>query len=240
MTKIPKYNILAVITARGGSKGIPRKNIIKFIGKPLLAHVLQKALKSKYITRVVVSSEDNEILSVAKKYGGKEVILKRPEELARDNSLSLPVVQHAVKEVEKKDKVKFDFIILLQPTTPLMTIEDIDNAIEKLIKTKADTVVSVCEINDAHPIKIKKIVNDKLVQYVDSMKENIFRRQDMPKAYKRNGGIYANKRNVVMKENSLYGIEKDCRAYIMPRERSIDINSIEDLYLAEIIYKKYS
>jgi len=239
MTKVPKYNILAVITARGGSKEIPRKNIIKFIGKPLLVHVLQKALKSKYITRTVVSSEDNEILSVAKKYGGKEVVLKRPMAFAKDKSPSLPVVQHAVKEVEKKDKIKFDFVILLQPTTPLMTTEDIDNAIEKLIKTKADTVVSVCEINDTHPIKIKKIVDDKLVQYVDSMKENIFRRQDMPNAYKRNGGIYANKRDVVMKENSLYGIEKDCRAYIMPRERSVDINSIEDLYLAEIIYKKW-
>lgn len=238
MKKGPKYNILAVITARGGSKGIPRKNIVKFAGKPLLAHVLQKALKSKYITKVVVSSEDNEILSVAKKYGGDEVVLKRPSELAKDNSPSLPVVQHAVETIEKKDKIKFDFVVLLQPTTPLMTTRDIDNAVEKLIKTKADTVVSVCEINDTHPIKIKKIIDDKLVQYIDSIKENIFRRQDMPKAYKRNGGIYANKRDIVMKENSLYGTDKDCRAYIMPKERSIDINSIEDLYLAEIIYKK--
>ncbi|MEK7185045.1 MAG: acylneuraminate cytidylyltransferase family protein [Patescibacteria group bacterium] len=230
---------LAVITARGGSKGVPRKNIRLLNGKPLLWYSLTAALSSNLLTRVVVSSDDDEILAVAKQYGGERVVLKRPSELALDNSPSLPVVQHAVLEIEKRDGVIFDYVLLIQPTTPFILSSDIDNMLKLIIDTDADSVVSVCEINDTHPVKIKKIVDGRLVQYIDGMEENVFRRQDLPTAYKRNGGIYVNKRSVVMDKNSLHGNGVDCRAFIMPIERSVDINTPADFLLAEVIARNF-
>ncbi len=230
--------ILAVIPARGGSKGVPRKNIKPLGGKPLIHYVLNAALKSKLIDYVVVSSEDNEILSIAKKHGKnnkKFTLIKRPKSLARDKTLAVPVLKHAVEKIEKEKESTFDYIIMLQVTTPFITPDDIDKSIKKIIKTKADSVVSVYEINDTHPVKIKKIVDDKLIQYTPGLKENIFRRQDLTPAYKRNGGIYVSKRDVIMKDGLIWG--KVCRPYIMPAERSIDINSMVDFYLAEVVFK---
>lgn len=230
-----KPKILGVIPARGGSKGVPRKNIKSLAGKPLIYHIIQVALGSKYLTRVVISSEDEKIIKIAKKYGA-EAPFKRPKTLARDRTPSLPVVQHAVKETEKQMGIKFDYVVLLQATSPFTTSPDIDKAIEKLIKTKADSVVSVYQINDMHPVKMKKIINDRLFQFVPNLKETVFRRQDLSPIYKRNGGIYATKRDVIMKRSSLYG--RISRPYIMPPERSIDIDSKIDFWLAEEMIKR--
>jgi len=232
-----KYKVLGVITARGGSKGIPGKNVKLLNGKPLLSYTLTAALNSKYLDRVVVSSDSKKILDVAKKCGGESVILKRPKNLAKDGTPSLPVVKHAVREVENKMGQKFDYIALIQPTTPFLNSKDIDNVVKILIKNKARTVVSVCEVND-HPTRIKKIVNGKLIQYCKNLSETAVRRQDLPIAYKRNAGIYANTRKAVMDNNILYGFNGNCLPYIMPKERSVDINTINDFYLAEIIAKQ--
>lgn len=230
--------ILAVIPARGGSKGVPRKNIKLLGGKPLIYYILSAALKSKMLNHVAVSSEDEEILSVAKKYGKKSnklILVKRPKHLAKDSTLAQPVLKHAVDEIEKEKRREFDYIIMLQVTTPFVTSSDIDNAVKKIIKTKADSVVSVYQINDTHPVKIKKIINDRLYQYTPSLRETVFRRQDLPLAYKRNGGIYISRRDVVMKQNLIWG--RICRPYIMSPERSVDINNHVDFYLAEVMLK---
>ncbi len=230
--------ILAVIPARGGSKGVPRKNIKLLGGKPLVYYVLTAALKSTLIDYVAVSSEDEEILNIAKKIGKnnkKFILVKRPKSLAKDKTLTVPVVQHALEWVEKNKNLKFDHVAILQVTTPFLNENDIDKSIKKIIKTKADSIVSVNEINDTHPVKIKKIVGDALFQYAPGLKETIFRRQDLPLAYKRNGGIYLSKRDIIMKEGLMWG--RVTRPYIMPPERSVDINSIIDFHLAEVILK---
>jgi len=237
MKKYKGKKSIAVITARGGSKGVSRKNIRLLNGKPVLWYSLSAALKSRYLSKVVVSSEDGEILRAAGKYGGREVPLRRPKSLAKDTSPSAPVIEHAVKMVEKKMGEKFDNVILIQPSTPFIRAEDIDACIKKLVDTKCDTVVSVYEANDSHPLKMKKIVKGRLVQYVEGTKEHVWRRQDLPPVYKRNGGIYANTREMIMKYGYYHGSAGVCRAHIMSSERSVDINNMADFYLAEVIAK---
>ena len=144
---IKNKKIIAIIPARGGSKGVPRKNIKLLNGKPLISYSIRAALKSKFIDRVIVSTDDKEIAEIAKRYKA-EVPYLRPAELAQDTSPTLPVLQHAVKYLEEKENYKTDLIVLLQPTTPLILASDIDSAIKQLIKTKTNSCVSICEISE--------------------------------------------------------------------------------------------
>ncbi len=214
-----KYEILGLIPARGGSKGVPRKNIRILYGKPLIVYTIEEALKSRYLTKIVTSTDDEEIAKIAKESGTEVVI--RPKKLATDESLVIDAVKHAINFVEDKEGLKFDYIILLQPTSPLRTAQDIDNAIEKMINLKADSVVSVTEVGDKHPARMKKIVNDRIVDIFDKELDFV-PRQKLPKIYIRNGAIYGAKREVIYKNNSFIG--NDCVAYIMPAERSINID----------------
>jgi len=235
MKKQKKPKILGIIPVRGGSKSVPRKNIKLLAGKPLLYYILKAALGSKHLTKVVVSSEDDEILSVAKKIAGGEVLVKRPKSLAGDKTPDIPVIQHAVKKVEED---KFDYIVMLHATTPLVTTGDIDATIEKLLSSKtADSAVSVYKADDVHPIKMKKIVKGELVPYIKGLDENsTTRRQDLEPVYRRNAGIYVAKRDVMMKSGTVWG--KKVLPYIMPQERSVDINSEADFLIAEAMLKK--
>lgn len=215
---------------------MPRKNIKKLAGKPLLSYVLKAAKKSRFLTDLVVSSEDSEILAVAEKYGGRAVVLKRPKELAKNDTPDVPVLQHAVLAMENKKKIRYDLVVMLHATTPLLRTEDIDGCVKKLIKTGADSVVSVYKVTDTNPIKMKKIVADKLLPYVDGFNENTtIRRQDLPPVYRRNAGIYVSKRKVIMEDGKVWG--KDVRPFLMPEERSVDINSLLDFYFAEAAIK---
>ncbi|MEJ2304917.1 MAG: acylneuraminate cytidylyltransferase family protein [Anaerolineales bacterium] len=225
-------NILGVIPARGGSKSVPRKNIALVHGKPLLAYTIQAAQGSQRITHFVVSSEDPEIVAVAKRYGAP-VPFERPAELAADESPTLPVVQHALREMEMLEGIAFDYIVLLQPTTPLRLPEDIDAAVDKLIATGADSVISVCDVGAYHPARMRQIVDDRLVELPIREPKEMLRRQDLPPVYIRNGAVYAVKREVVIEHNSMVG--QVSRPYIMPDERSINVDSKLDLLLAEIL-----
>lgn len=229
--------ILGIIPARGGSKSIPKKNIAKLGGKPMLSYILSTALKSAYLSHVVVSSDDEEILRVAEKYGGKEVLLKRPRHLARDTTPDVPMLQHAVFCAEKKYGCTFDFVVQLHVTTPFLSSWDIDESLKKLLAhPMADSIVSVYRVDELHPKKLKKIVNGKLEQYVAEMMElTTSRRQDLEPVYKRNAGLYASKRAVVMESGRVWG--DYCLAYEMPRERSFDINNPIDLIVAESVLK---
>lgn len=224
-------NILGVITARGGSKRIPKKNIKELLGKPLIYYTIKAALASKLMTKVILSSDDDEIIGIGKDIG-VEVPFKRPRELADDTTPTIKVLIHAVNYVEKHQGFFPDIVVVLEPTSPLRTAEDIDKALKKHIETDADSVVSVVKTDHLHPIRAKKIENGVLCDYCLEEKEGV-RRQDLPPAYFRDGAFYSVKRDVMMKEHRLYG--KVTRPYIMPPERSIDINSELDFKLAEML-----
>ena len=223
-------DILGVITARGGSKRIPRKNLRLLRGKPLIQYTVEAALQSKLLTRVVVSSEDEEIMGLSRRLGA-EVPFRRPEELATDEATSVAVLVHAVDFMEKQG-FHPEIVVLLEPTSPLRLAEDIDNALRKHIETGADTVVSVTMTDHWHPIRAKKIEDDVLYDYCLEEKE-VRRRQDLRPAYFRNGCYYSVKRDILMNEHKLYG--KTVRPYIMPHERSIEIDEEIHFKLAELL-----
>jgi len=227
-------NTLGVIPARGGSKSVPRKNIALIHGKPLIAYTIEAAQRSRLLTHFLVSSDDPEIIAVARQYGARVPFI-RPAELATDTAPSLPVVQHAVGEMERMHGITYDYIVLLQPTTPLRLPEDIDAALEKLVTTGADSVISVCDVGAYHPARMRQIVDDRLVELPIREPKEMARRQDLPPVYIRNGAIYAVKRDVVMLQNTMSG--GDCRPYIMPEERSVNVDSKLDLLLAEIMLR---
>ncbi len=222
--------ILAIIPARGGSKGIPNKNIIDIGGNPLIKYTIDAALKSKMLTHCVVSTDSDVISDVAKSCGAM-VPFRRPDSLSDDKTLSLPVIQHAVNFMESDQGFLYDAIVMLQPTTPLRQTKDIDNAINMLFDTDADSVISVVDVEGYHPLRMKRVVDGKLINYIDQGHEDMRPRQKLPPVYIRNGAIYATRRNIMMKKNSFSGM--DSRAYIMPSDRSVNIDTHEDLLLAK-------
>jgi len=222
--------ILGVIPARGGSKGIPNKNIIEVGGNPLIHYTIKAGLESKILTHCVVSTESDEIERVAKEHGGS-VPFKRPEELSADNAISMPVMKHAIQFMEKQKKCKYDVVVMLQPTTPLRLAKDIDNSLILLEETQADAVISVTDVGANHPLRMKRVVDGRLINYIDQGYENMQPRQELPSVYIRNGAIYAVKRDVLMEDSSWVG--KDVRAYIMPSDRSVNIDTYEDLLLVK-------
>lgn len=232
---IKNKNILAITLARGGSKTVPNKNIKKILGKPLIAFTIEEVLKSKYIDDYIVSTDSKKIANVAKKFGAKVPFL-RPKNISRDNSAAQDALVHALNKYESMTNKKFDYIVEIMCTNPLKNFKDIDLCIEKIHKTKSDTVISVQRLYDHHPIRIKKIKNDRIFNFILPENERT-RRQDLkPYAYIRNGSIYAISRNTLKKNKSKIG--KISRPYIMPDERSINIDEKIDFLIAELMLKK--
>ena len=204
-------------------------------GIPLIAYTIIEAKKSRLLTDFMVSSDDHEILEVTRDYGDI-TNYKRPTELAEDDTTSEDALIHAVNWMERTNKIKYDYIIELMCTNPLKTFHDIDGCINKLIKTEAQSVIGVTKLDDHHPARIKKIENDRILDFC--LPETSSRRQDLkPDAYIRNGSIYALRRDTLMVENKRFGSE-DSRPYIMPIERGVNIDNYLDLELAEILLKK--
>jgi CMP-N-acetylneuraminic acid synthetase len=183
----------------------------------------------------VLSTEDEEIAMVGKKYGAL-VPFKRPKELAEDHITSLPVVQHAIKEMEKINGFKYDIIVYIQPTAPLCRVEDIEACMEVLISNSfyksAVTAVKVA----THPFKMKRLINgDQLVNYIDQGFEDMRPRQALPPVYRRSGAVYASRRAVVMEEGTLVG--DPCKAILVPEETAVDIDRPVDLELVRFLIK---
>ncbi len=232
-------NILGVITARGGSKGIPFKNIKPLGGKPLIAYTIDIAKKSKLINHLIVSTDDKDIADVCIKYGAS-VPFMRPAELAQDGTPHVPVMQHAIDFYEKANNIVVDYVIILQPTSPFRTVDDIDMTLQKLIDSGADSAVSLVEVpSSANPVKIKKLEGDKVLPYSIPEIEGT-RRQDLPVAYRRSGAVYSMRRDLIMKDNRLYG--DNIVGHVVPKERSIDIDYpldwIQAEYMLEELKKK--
>ncbi|MGM8213705.1 acylneuraminate cytidylyltransferase family protein [Virgibacillus sp. W0430] len=223
---INNKTILAIIPARGGSKGVPRKNIKKLAGKPLIAWTIEEAKKSKYIDRLIVSSEDKEIINVAKQYRC-EVPFVRPKELALDDTPGIDPILHALEQFPS-----YDYIVLLQPTSPLRTVNDIDNAIETAIENNGIAVVSVTVSENTPYWMFKLDKNNKMKSFLENNKLPI-RRQDLSKAYMLNGAIYVSGTEKLIQQRAF--IQSETIAYIMPKERSYDIDSELDFKMCELL-----
>jgi CMP-N,N'-diacetyllegionaminic acid synthase len=223
-------HILAVITARGASKGLPGKNIKELGGKPLIAYSIEAANASRLISHVVVSTDDPQIAEVSRQWGG-EVPFMRPVELATDSARHLGVMQHAVTFMEDSLGVVFDAAIILQPTSPFRLPEDIDDTISKLFDTNSDSAVSICEVEtSSHPIKMKRLEGGFLVPYVVEEPEGTIR-QFHPPCYKRSSAVYVTRRDTLINEGRVYGSK--IAAHIVPADRSIDIDTPRDWAIAE-------
>jgi CMP-N-acetylneuraminic acid synthetase len=226
--------VLAIVPARGGSKGIARKNLRILGGLPLIVHTLQAALESRFITDLIVSTDDQEIANVAKMHN-IDVPFLRPYDLASDEAAQLDVVLHALTTVERARQVQYDVVLLLQPTAPLRAAEDIDNALEQLFVTGASSVVSFYRVEQGHPYYMYSLDGDRPKPLLD-VPSHITRRQDFPAVYVRNGAIYAVRREVLVSQRSFYG--QDMRAYVMPFDRSVNIDTEVDLALAEFLLQR--
>jgi CMP-N-acetylneuraminic acid synthetase len=225
-----RIRVLGIVPARGGSKGIPHKNIVPLLGKPLLAYTAETALASKRLTRIVLSTEDKDIARVGHQCG-LEVPFLRPPELARDETPTLPVLQDVVRKLEVTGE-SYDAVFILQPTNPLRRTEDIDGAIELLERTDADSVISFVDVGEKHPARMKILTSEGRVidpPYAEQYEGQ--RRQELPRLYLREGSVYLTRRAVLMKQNSVKG--NDCRAWIIPPERACNIDTAFDLFLAE-------
>jgi len=230
--------ILALIMARGSSKSIPRKNIYPLLGKPLLAYTCETALGSQLVTRIVLSTDDEEIAAVGLSCG-VEVPFMRPFELAQDDTPILPVIQYTLRTLEERENYRPAVIVLLQPTSPLRQAHHIDEALNLLIETGADSVASVVPVpHHFNPVSIMQIENGRLIPFIKGEGTRILRRQDKPEVYARNGpAILAMRYNTVTKGQGLFGAE--CVAYIMDNYSSVDIDTEEDLAYAEFLMKRY-
>jgi len=217
---------LAIIPARGGSKRLPKKNILPLAGKPLITWTIEAAKKSKYIDKIVVSSDDDEILKIAQNHSVKT--LKRTKKLASDTATSIDVVKNIITHYPQ-----YDFIILLQPTSPFRTNQHIDEAIETLINKQADAIISVCETEHS-PLWCNTLKKNGSMSHFLNNKLLNKRSQDLEKFYRLNGAIYIINTKKLLQKNSFF-LEKNIYAYIMPQETSIDIDTNLDFQFAEFL-----
>ena len=223
--------ILAIIPARGGSKRLPHKNVLDLAGKPLVAWSIESALSSKYIDRVILSSDDEEIIKVAKEWGC-DIPFTRPKELAQDNSRSIDLVTHALNTLEEE----YDDVILLQPTSPLRTSEDIDNAIEQFYAKDATSVIGVCEVEHS-PLWSNTLDESLSMNNFLDDKYNNSRSQDLPTYYRINGAFYMSRVASVLKEESFF-VKENIYAFVMSQEHSVDIDTKLDFIIAEAVLKE--
>lgn len=224
--------MIAIIPARGGSKGLPGKNIMDLRGKPMIAYTIEAALSSKYITEVIVSTDDLEIYNIALTHGATDTFL-RPRELATDTSRAIDNYIYTLERLKKEYGLNVDKFIVLQPTSPLRTAQDIDKAIELFESKNADSVISYCE--EHHPISWHKYIN------TNGKFENIFpdslnNRQDQRVSYFPNGAIFIFKYSLIRSGKYYFD---NTYPYLMPRNRSVDIDTLEDFEYLEFLMEKY-
>ncbi len=229
------YKVLGVTLARGGSKGIPKKNIYSVNNSPLISYTIDAALGAQLFTNYIVSTDCTEIAAVAD-FHGAEVPFMRPDELSGDTVWSRDALKHAVLECEKIHNIKYDYVIELPCVSPLRTSEHILEAFDLMIKEQSDSVTSVAMMQDKHPVRMKRIVDGCLQDFCEEFPEGEgSRRQDLEPCYIRNGAIYGMTRDCIVEDFSRHG--KRCLAYIMDDDSSVNVDTMNDLRLAEIIIK---
>ncbi len=238
-------SILCTICARGGSKGLSNKALRKINNKPLISYTVRQAVKSKIFDEIIVSTDSKKIQRVAKNYGAKSWFL-RPKKFASDSSSKLLAIRHALSESEKYFNKSFKICVDLDITAPLRTINDIKKAITKFKKNKFSNLISVCDAkkNPYFNMVEKKKNQFKLIKYTKNSSKfsrsytsdfDIVRRQDAPKVYEMNASIYIFSREALFKKMKL--LNKKTSIFLMPRNRSIDIDDIYDLNLVKLLIK---
>jgi CMP-N,N'-diacetyllegionaminic acid synthase len=228
-----KAEILGIIPARFGSKGVPRKNVRLVADKPLIAWTWEAATAAPSITRLIVSTDDPEVADLARS-ARVEVPFLRPAEFASDTASAVDVVVHALEWLKKTDEYEPDFILWLQPTSPLRVADDIEAAVRLQREKRADSVISVCPA-EHHPMWMKRVRDDGLLMAWAEEKVSPQRRQELPQAFRLNGSIYLTRREVLLKERSFYA--QATYAYVMPHERSLDIDTPWELFMADLILR---
>jgi len=228
--------VVAVITARVGSKGLPNKNIKILLGKPLIYYTIKAALGSKFIDRVIVSTDGKKIAKIAKRYGA-EIPFLRPAYLATDTAHTPPVVEHAINYLEKNEGYNVDIVVTLQPTNPLRKTRHIDLGIKKFSNANTDSLVGIKEAFP--PWWLFKLKKHKVVPFIEFKRGiNAFNleRQQLPKVYQANGALYVTKRDYLKRAKSLIN-PKSCTYLLMDEESSLDINTPLDFKIIEYILK---
>jgi N-acylneuraminate cytidylyltransferase/CMP-N,N'-diacetyllegionaminic acid synthase len=231
---ISEKKLLALIPARGGSKGLPRKNIIDLCGRPLLGWPIQAASNSKYVDRIIVSTDDPEIAKIAETQGA-EVPFIRPPELATDTATSFSVIEHAITYLAKKEQ-RYDYILLLEPTSPLTEVQDINEAMEKLQASRktADSIISVSKVQASHPVFDVIIGEDGLIHsFMTQDFAAAGRRQDISDLYFFDGSLYISDIRVYLDKKSFY--HKRTLPHIVPKWKSFEVDDMMDLICVEAI-----
>jgi len=227
------YKILAIIPARGGSKGIRRKNLQKLSGKPLIVHTIIAAKKTKSINKIIVSTDDKEIGKISKN-NGAEVPFLRPKQISKDTSSIIEVIKHALKFLQENQSYVPDIIILLQPTSPLRTSQLITKTINTLKKSKATSVITVSKITK-HPYASYWLKNDFLKPF-EKNSAKYSRRQEFPDLFFPTGAVYTFWYDTLKKFNSLHGPKIKP---IVVHDEDIDIDNLRDLFFAEMMLKNW-
>lgn len=227
--------ILGIIPARGGSKRLLGKNLKLLGGKPLVVWAIENSLRSNMLDKIIVSSDSQEILDISEQYNNEKVIfLKRPDEISGDRSQAIEYINHSVSYLKEMGE-EYDLVVLIQPTSPLTLPLDIDNTIKLLIDSNSDSAVSVVkQAHDINPLKMKILKGDLLIPFIEDEKGRMSE-DEMPDIYVRNGSVYVSTIELI---ESGRIIGDDCRGYVMPRERSVDINDEFDLDFAEYLFTK--
>lgn len=232
---IQNKSILAIIPARGGSKGLPQKNILPLAGKPLIAWSIEAAKKSKYIDECIISTDSKDIQNIAKKHGGYAPFL-RPAKFSLDESPTIEALIHALDFYKKKLKV-FDYLVLLEPTSPLRDKDDIDLAIETLNSKRdiAESIVGVTKVEAAHPAFDIKINDKGLIEPYETKSFKILRRQEITDLFYFEGSLYISSIESLLREKSFY--HNKTLPFIMPRWKSLEIDEMLDFIAAEAFIK---
>ncbi len=229
-----KIKAVALIPARAGSKGIIDKNLKELCGKPLIYYTIDSAKKAQTFDDIIISTDSKEIAKIAEEFGANAPFI-RPEHLAKDGSTQMDVIIHAMDWLEENNK-KYDHIFYLQPTSPLRSDQDILNSFELLKKKNANAVVSVTEITGHHPLWMNTLPDDGNMDNFIKPEAKNTNRQNLPKHYRLNGAVYLAKWDYLKEFNDWY--KERCYAYIMPNDRSIDIDTEIDLITAEYLLKR--
>lgn len=230
-----KNSILCIIPARKGSKGLKNKNIKNLNGKPLIAWSILAAKKSKYLKKIIVSTDCEKIARISKKFGA-EIPFKRPKKYAEDNSSSFSVIKHALDFFRKKN-IFYKYIILLEPTSPIRQVKDLDYCIKKILNNKVDTIVSVSKVINQHPSFLYYLTKKKILKpYQKKKVKTYLRRQDISSLYYLDGSIYVSNVYTYLKKKT-FNHEKT-EAFIVDQVKALEIDTLYDFKLAQILIER--
>lgn len=225
--------IYGVVPARGGSKGVPGKNVRRFLGRPLIWHTIQVALASSAIDRVLVSTDDDEIAAVARE-AGAEVPFRRPAELSGDDILTLDVLKHAAAWIERESQVRVEAVVTLQPTSPFRRVEHLDAAIRLWRQSGVPSVISVCR-SEHSPYWMGRMEGDRFVPLLGEVHRHP-QRQAVPETFRLNGAVYVTSRDTLLVDGKILG--EPTHAIVMDEDESLDIDTELDFAIGELIAAK--